>query len=259
MSYLIYKITNIANDKIYVGKTKEFYGDQYFGIEGRLRQHLVNAFTNSKKNDCPRLYNAIRKYGKESFIIELLEKTDELNVDRNEIFYIDVFGSTDEEIGYNIALGGGGRSVVEINENIREKISKAQTKDGLMNIKPYYNDNNIQTGYFARRREQGKVYQKYFTSTKFTIEENLEQAKQWIESIKTNKNDTSTKYNKTSNLPKNINYIKDRVDKDLVIGYRVDICQDGVKYIRSFQLKNGDLNKLLNEAVKYKNSILNKN
>jgi len=256
MNYLIYKITNIINNKIYIGKTKEYYGNEYFGIEGRLKHHLVNAYTKSKWNDCPKFYNAIRKYGRESFQIELLEETNEFDVNESEIFYIDLFGSTDDIIGYNIARGGGGRSIVQVNENIREKISKAQS-NSLMNIKPYYNDNNIHTGYFARRRESGKVYQKYFTSTKFTIDENLNKAKKWIESIKENKCDTSNKYNKTSGLPKNINLIKDKVDKDLIIGYRVDIYHDGTKYIKSFQLKNGNLNELLNKAIKYKELLLN--
>lgn len=56
MNYLIYKITNTANNKIYIGKTKEYYGSEYFGIAGRLRHHLVNAYTKSKYNDCPKFY-----------------------------------------------------------------------------------------------------------------------------------------------------------------------------------------------------------
>ena len=132
MSYLIYKITNVANDKIYIGKTKEYYGNQYFGIEGRLKQHMINAFTKSKYNDCPRFYNAIRKYGKDSFVIELLEETNENEVNNSEIFYINLLGSTDDNIGYNISLGGDGRSVVHVNEDIREKISKAQFKEKMI-------------------------------------------------------------------------------------------------------------------------------
>ena len=75
MNSLIYKITNLVNEKIYVGKTKKYYKEKLFGIEGRLKNHLTCAFTKSKCNDCPRLYNAIRKYGKDNFTIELLEET----------------------------------------------------------------------------------------------------------------------------------------------------------------------------------------
>jgi len=144
MSHIIYKITNIHNNKIYIGKTKEFYGNKYFGIEGRFKNHLTCAFSLSKYNDCPKFYNAIRKYGKDKFKIELLETSTEDNIDNREIYYIHLYNSTNDNIGYNISLGGGGRTVVNVDENIREKISKAQSKNSLMNIKPYLNDDNIQ-------------------------------------------------------------------------------------------------------------------
>lgn len=225
-------------------------------MEGRLNNHLTCAFTKSKFNDCPRLYNAIRKYGKDKFKIELLEETTEDNIDAREIYYINSFNSTDDNIGYNIALGGGGRSVVNVNDEIRNKISKAQSNNGELNIKPYL-ENDVHIGYFARRRENGKVFQKYFTSQKFTLEENLAKAKEWIENIKNNKEDNAIKYNKSSDLPKNINYIKDKKDKDLIIGYRVDILKDGVKTVKSFQSKSGKLEELLTKAIEFKNNILN--
>lgn len=87
MKFLVYKITNTENNKIYIGKTKKYYKDKYFGIEGRLNNHLTCAFTKSKFNDCPRLYNAIRKYGKDKFKIELLEETTEDNIDARDILY----------------------------------------------------------------------------------------------------------------------------------------------------------------------------
>lgn len=257
MKYLVYKITNTVNNKIYIGKTKEYYKDKYFGIEGRLNNHLTCAFTTSKHNDCPRLYNAIRKYGKDKFKIELLEETTEENIDSREIYYIKTLNSTDDCVGYNIALGGGGRSVVDVNDDIRTKISKAQTKNGELNIKPYLNNEKIHIGYFARRRENGKVFQKYFTSQKFTLCENLAKAKEWIENIKNYKEDGAIKYNKTSDLPKNINYIRDEKDKSLIIGYRVDILKEGNKTTKSFQSKSGNLEEMLNKAIDFKNQILN--
>jgi|LauGreDrversion4_2_1035121.scaffolds.fasta_scaffold26682_3 group I intron endonuclease len=257
MKFLVYKITNTENNKIYIGKTKEYYGEKYFGIEGRLSNHLTCAFTKSKFNDCPRLYNAIRKYGKDKFKIELLEESTEDNIDSREIYYINLYNSTDDNVGYNIALGGGGRSVVNVGEDIRIKISKAQTKEGELNIKPYLNDDKVHTGYFARRRENGKVFQKYFTSQKFTLEENLAKAKEWIENIKTNKDDNALKYNKTSDLPKNINYIRDENDKTKIIGYRVDVLKNGVKTTRSFQSKLFSLEELLAKAIECKTQILN--
>lgn len=253
MNYLIYKITNIANNKIYIGKTKEYYKDKYYGIEGRFNNHLTCAFTKSKHNDCPKLYNAIRKYNKDKFKVELLENTTEEKINDREIYYINFFDSTNDDIGYNIALGGKGRSVVNVNDEIRNKISKAQTNSGELNIKPYLNKENIHCGYFVRRRENGIVFQKHFTSTEFSLEENLQKAKEWIINLKNNKVDTSIKYNKSSNLPKNINHIKDKNDKETIIGYRVDILKDGVKTIKSFQSKKCNLEELLLKAMTFKN------
>ena len=257
MKFLVYKIINTENNKIYIGKTKEYYKDKYFGIEGRLNNHLTCAFTKSKYNDCPRLYNAIRKYGKDKFKIELVEETTEELIDSREIHYINIYNSTDDKIGYNIALGGGGRSVVNVDDDIRNKISKAQTKNGELNIKPYLDENDTHIGYFARRRENGKVFQKYFTSKEFTLEEKLAKAKEWITNIKENKEDNAVKYNKSSDLPKNINYIKDKKDKSLIIGYRVDILKNNIKTVKSFQSKSGNLEELLNKAIEFKNQILN--
>lgn len=54
---VIYKITNIKNNKIYIGLTSK-------SIEHRFYYHLRD------DNQCRLLANAIRKYGKESFKIE---------------------------------------------------------------------------------------------------------------------------------------------------------------------------------------------
>jgi hypothetical protein len=69
----IYKISNIINNKVYIGKTKKYYQNNPFGFENRFKNHIICAFSKSKKNDCPKLYNAIRKYGKDNFKTELFE------------------------------------------------------------------------------------------------------------------------------------------------------------------------------------------
>ena len=126
-----------------------------------------------------------------------------------------------------------------------------------MNIKPYINDNNEHVGYFARRRENGKVFQKYFTSKEFSLEQNLMKAREWIKNISENKIDSEIKYNKNNNLPTNINFIKDKKDKSLIIGYRVDIMLNGKKTIKSFQNKKANLNDLLKKAIDFKEAIIN--
>lgn len=84
---IIYKITNLINNKIYIGQ--DIKNDtKYFG-SGKL------------------IKLAIKKYGKENFIKEIIEYcTDEKHMDEREIFWIKEFNSTDIKIGYNICEGG---------------------------------------------------------------------------------------------------------------------------------------------------------
>src|SRR5271165_6007845 len=64
--FYIYKITNIKNNKIYVGKTSGNPQDRFYN-------HGKFPYYESTKNDCPKLYNSIRKYGIENFQFEILQ------------------------------------------------------------------------------------------------------------------------------------------------------------------------------------------
>lgn len=191
--HIVYKITNTINGKIYIGKTKKYYGATKYGIERRLKKHIYDATKNKQQNkekDCPRLYNAIRKYGGANFKTEELEITDSKNIDNKEIYYIKLYDSTNRNIGYNIASGGKGRKVVFVSEDVRKKISKAQGKTNDVNIVPYKNKKTGEIiGYRARRRDHDKQYGKYFTNQKFTLEENYQKAKEFLESIKNKTNE----------------------------------------------------------------------
>lgn len=256
---IIYKITNTANVKIYIGLTKEYHGDGStkvkYGIQGRLSNHFSCAFSKNKKNDCPMLYNAIRKYGKESFMIEEICKCSTDKVEEKEIYYIKEYDSINKKIGYNISLGGDGNHRNKIKEETRMNISKSQ-RQGIMNITPYYKE-KILVGYIARRKENGKQFQKYFTSTKFSPEENKLKAIQYINSIKNNKDDSdiNKKYNKENNLPKNINLAVNKNKK--ICGYTVHIMKEGKKYSKTFQKSYLSMEEKLQLAINYKNSVLN--
>lgn len=63
----IYKITNKINNKIYIGKSQECY-------KQRFKEHTTSALSGSTK--CPKLYNAMRKYGIENFICEKIDERD---------------------------------------------------------------------------------------------------------------------------------------------------------------------------------------
>lgn len=98
----IYKITNIVNGKIYIGKTEET-------VEIRFAGHLSAVRVGKKQT---RLYSAIKSYGIEKFIVEEIDSADsrsELN--EKEIYWISKYDSSNPDIGYNMTSGGTGGKV----------------------------------------------------------------------------------------------------------------------------------------------------
>ena len=106
----IYKVTNIINNKIYIGlsthqaeNTKDYLGS---GV-------LIN--------------KALEKYGKENFAKEILEDNiDSIDLlNEKEIFWIKEFNSTNKTIGYNISHGGAGTLGVKKSLETKEKLRNA--------------------------------------------------------------------------------------------------------------------------------------
>jgi hypothetical protein len=95
----IYKITNTINGKIYVGKTE-------ISIEKRFKEHCKDS--KKIKNEKRPLYNAMRKYGVENFIIEKIEETN--NPIEREGYWIEYYDSFKN--GYNATLGGDGKNFI---------------------------------------------------------------------------------------------------------------------------------------------------
>lgn len=123
----IYKITNIQNNKIYIGQTIR-------PVEQRFHRHINDALNNILNTHFAR---AIRKYGKDNFVVEIIDTAqtqDELN--QKERYWIQYYNSVQE--GYNetdaISKCGGNTyqsKTEEEMETIKEKIR--QTKIGAKN------------------------------------------------------------------------------------------------------------------------------
>lgn len=99
MAY-IYKITNIINGKIYIGMTQRT-------VEERFQEHLKDS--NRRTFEKRPLYDAIRKYGKEAFIVETIEETD--FPDKREVYWIEYYQSF--KYGYNATKGGDGKPYLD--------------------------------------------------------------------------------------------------------------------------------------------------
>jgi len=213
---IIYIITNKINNKSYIGKTKSHYGEKPYGAERRFKTHLYNAVdsveTYKNHNDCPKFYNAIRKYGKDNFFVNELIRCGDDIVNYYEKEMIKVYNTL--ENGYNIASGGLGRSIVDVDDEIRKKLSK--NKNGELNVIKVYKNNDV-IGYKVRRVVKGKEITKKFTYKLFSLEENYKLAKEFLENLK-NENKTET-HNR--DLPKHIRYCYD--NKRNIIGYRCEL------------------------------------
>lgn len=113
----IYKITNIINGKVYIGCTIS-------SLKKRYHEHLYRCFKTDYKS---KLYNSIKKYGEENFIIELITECDVDKIYETEKFYITQYNSF--ENGMNNTFGGEGCLGYIHSPDIRKKISQ-KIKEG---------------------------------------------------------------------------------------------------------------------------------
>lgn len=115
----IYKITNIINNKIYIG-----YDSGVVANNARWNDHLKFYKSNQRKV----LYFAMRKYGIENFSYEVVDEADTIEdlIDK-EIYYIDFFESYQKETGYNRTLGGDGGDTF----SVRSVESQNQTREKM--------------------------------------------------------------------------------------------------------------------------------
>jgi group I intron endonuclease len=104
---IIYKTTNLLNGKIYIGQDKN-NDPNYYG-SGLL------------------LKKAIKKYGKNNFIKEVLEYCDTKEIlDEREIYHIKKYDAINR--GYNLSIGGTG------GPNFLNKSHREETKEKMKNM-----------------------------------------------------------------------------------------------------------------------------
>lgn len=123
----IYKITNIINQKCYIGQSTD--------LIQRIRKHIKTLVNGTNSNE--HLQNAYNKYGQGNFTIEIIEECDIENLDNREIFWIDYYKSYDSQFGYNKTKGGtGGNGYFELcNEDEKNciKLKKSERVSGINN------------------------------------------------------------------------------------------------------------------------------
>ena len=131
----IYKIICLNTNKIYVGQAVSHIlnNGKYrrYGMKKRLNGHISEAYSN-KKNQCHYLNNAIKKYGKNNFIVELLDVCELDKSDDIESYYIQQLNSM-FPYGYNLKLG---TKTTYLSDEGRKRVS-----NGVYN---YYKDKKFE-------------------------------------------------------------------------------------------------------------------
>lgn len=168
----IYKITNTINGLVYIGCTIN-------SLPHRFNEHLYRCFKTDYKS---KLYNSIKKYGKENFIIELIEECDLNIIYETEKKYIEKYDSFNN--GLNSTVGGEGCLGYVHSPEIRKKISE-KTKNGNSHKGKTYEE------LYGERAEEEKLKRK--NSSKW-VKMSEEEKNKRIDNIK-NGNRKKSKYN----------------------------------------------------------------
>ena len=122
----IYKIVNDTNNKIYIGKTKNFYKRYY---------QYKNAVTHCKRKRINEyLMNAFLKYGFENFTFEVVEFCNNESLSERELFWMDNYQSYNRKFGYNLRRDSSSGVIThpETSKKISERLKK-EWKEGIRN------------------------------------------------------------------------------------------------------------------------------
>lgn len=132
---ICYLATNEINEKCYVGYTMKT-------LAKRRSEHERDTFSCTRRV----FYNAIRKYGKDTFYWQIIYESDNVEkLKKHEIMLIELYSSHISKNGYNMTLGGDGIITgSKLSDATRKKqsISHIGLFDGKNN--PFYGKTHTQ-------------------------------------------------------------------------------------------------------------------
>jgi hypothetical protein len=168
--YTIYKITNLINNKVYIGQTTT-------NPDFRWKCHRQAA---ASGKDYP-ISRAIRKYGIENFTFDLICSCFDLNeLNLRETYFILFYRSNEKEFGYNCDIGGNNKI---FNKETREKM-KLNHRDQSGSNNPNYDHTKYHWFHIDGREEM-------CTKNELKVKYNLKGAGGWslfsTDEIKTRK------------------------------------------------------------------------
>lgn len=105
----IYIINNKINNKVYIG--------QSVNMDKRIKKHFNSLENGTHYNE--HLQNAFNKYGRDNFLVDVLEECSIEELNEREKYYIQLYDSASREKGYNIEFGGNNSAV---SDETKEKL-----------------------------------------------------------------------------------------------------------------------------------------
>lgn len=120
----IYKIENKINGKVYIGKS----------IDINRRWYSHKNELNGQRHCNNYLQNSWNKYGEDNFIFEILELCQKEELNDREKFWIETYYANNAITGYNLTSGGDGCCDHYLSDETKEKLSKIQSKDEIVQL-----------------------------------------------------------------------------------------------------------------------------
>jgi group I intron endonuclease len=113
----LYAVENLITNQ-------KYYGITSLSIEECWKKHQYSYKTEKKKNDFPKFYNSIRKYGEENFNVILLESSQ----DSQYIENLEIEKISNDADCLNVSPGGGGMTCNSGWKHSPETIQKLKEK-----------------------------------------------------------------------------------------------------------------------------------
>ena len=147
----VYRILNTVNGKFYIGSSID--------VENRWKGHIRELDKGIHNNQ--HLQNAWNKYGKESFVFELLEQVDDKeHLRERETFYLISSHCTNPDIGYNMLNDANIGLGVHASLEVRQKISQSCKGSKNGHYGKSHTD-EVKASISRIKQEQGRIKREY--------------------------------------------------------------------------------------------------
>lgn len=279
---VIYLVHNVHTNMSYIGRTRSYgKAGNRRGAKFRFKAHWWSAnnnYDNPKKfNDCPLFFPALRESNIEDWFvctIKVCHKDDEREWETKLTLK---YNTTDPSIGYNSRVGNNisnhkptaaAQSKKIANSNSKRaiggKMKRAKNNTGSEDCINYHwviKDGKKWEGYKVDATINGNQYRKIFTSMEYSMEEKLEEAKEYLAMARAKENgDKNVELPKgmkrkagNEGLPEGISHC--RKDGKIIgyeVGYNSSNKRNRAKFTRSDQTMKSKFNAALKKLELFK-------